>query len=200
MQLNLFAEDNQLVKLSKLGDTLEQLKVVDFEMLRPILNVSLYKVRKSAAGRPPFDVVMMFRILVLQRLFHLSDDQTEYQINDRRSFMRFLGLSTGDQVPDAKTIWLFKDLLSLAGAMEPLFSAFNRQLESQGIITHKGTIVDATFVDAPRQRNTREENKTIKEGEIPEGWAENAHKMAQKDTDARWTKKMMKRTTVIKIM
>jgi IS5 family transposase len=107
--------------------------------------------------------------------------------------MRFLGLSLGDRVPDAKTIWLYRDTLTQKNVIEELFSLFNRQLESQGIITHTGTIVDATFVDAPRQRNTREENKTIKAGDIPEEWAENtpeaAHKLAQKDTDARWAVK-----------
>ena len=73
--------------------------------------------------------------------------------------------------------------------MEKLFAAFNEQLESKGIITHRGTIIDATFVDAPRQRNTREENKQIKAGETPKEWKNAPHKTAQKDTDARWTKK-----------
>ena len=132
---------------------------------------------------------MLFKTIVLQRLYNLSDDQTEFQINDRMSFMRFLGLGLDDKVPDAKTIWLFKDTLTKAGIMDQLFSQFNRMLEERGIITHKGTIVDATFVDVPRQRNSREENRKIKNGETPEEWNENPHKKAQKDTDARWTKK-----------
>lgn len=132
---------------------------------------------------------MLFKIIILQRLYNLSDDQTEYQINDRMSFMRFLGLGLDDKVPDAKTIRLFKDTLTKAGIMEQLFSQFNRMLEERGIITHKGTIVDATFVDAPRQRNSRDENKKIKDGEVPEEWKKEPHKMSQKDTDARWTKK-----------
>ncbi len=126
---------------------------------------------------------------MLQRLYNLSDDQTEYQINDRMSFMRFLDLGLDDKVPDAKTIWLFKDTLTKAGIINQLFWQFNRMLEERGIITHKGTIVDATFVDAPRQRNSRDENEKIKNGEIPEEWKKNPHKMAQKDVDARWTKK-----------
>ena len=132
---------------------------------------------------------MLFKILVLQRLYNLSDDQTEFQINDRITFMRFLGLDLSDKVPDAKTIWLFKDTLSKSDVMEKLFELFNDQLESKGIITHSGTIVDATFVDAPRQRNSRDENKKVKNGEIPEEWAENKAKLAQKDIDARWAKK-----------
>ena len=193
MQLNLFAEDNRLEKLTKLGDSLLKLNVVNWESFRPALEKVFNKERKSNAGRHAFDVVMMFKILVLQRLFNLSDDQTEYQINDRMSFMRFLGLSLGDRVPDAKTIWLYRENLAKAGVIEQLFIDYCKELERNGIITHTGTIIDATFVDAPRQRNTREENKTIKSGEVPEEWKEETpkakHKLAQKDTDARWTKK-----------
>lgn len=189
MQINLFAEETQLERLSKLGDSLERLKIIDFESFRPTLTECLKKERKSRAGRPSFDSVMMFKVLVLQRLFNLSDDQTEYQITDRISFQRFLGLSLGEKVPDAKTIWLFRNTLTESGIIDELFSQFNRMLEHRGIITHKGTIVDATFVDAPRQRNSRDENKQIKSGEIPEEWANEPHKMSQKDTDARWTKK-----------
>lgn len=193
MQLGFFTEETRLEKLTKLGDSLEKLNIIDWEIFRPVLNIAFKKEHKGSGGRPPYDYLLLFKVLILQRLFNLSDDQTEYQINDRMSFMRFLGLSLGDKVPDAKTIWLFRDTLTQAKAIEELFRLFNRQLESQGIITHTGTIVDATFVDAPRQRNTREENKTIKEGKIPEEWTEStpeaAHKLAQKDTDARWTVK-----------
>lgn len=96
---------------------------------------------------------MMFKILVLQRLFNLSDDQTEYQITDRMSFQRFIGLSLGERVPDAKTIWLFRDTLAQNGIIRDIFAMFNNMLATKGIITHTGTIVDATFADAPRQRN-----------------------------------------------
>jgi len=189
MQLNLFAEEAQLQRLSQLGDSLEKLKVIDFEAFRPELEVIYQKERKSNAGRQPYDVVMMFKILVLQRLFNLSDDQTEYQITDRMSFQRFIGLSLGERVPDAKTIWLFKDTLAKQGIIDTLFKQFTRKLESQGIVTHTGTIIDATFVDAPRQRNRHIENEQVKNGKTPEEWKKNSHKLAQKDTDARWTKK-----------
>lgn len=193
MGWGLFTEENRLEKLSNLGDSLEKLNVIEWEIFRPTLNAVFKKERKNHSGRPPYDYLLLFKILILQRLFNLSDDQTEYQVNDCMSFMRFLGLSLGDRVPDAKNIWLFRDTLTKAAIMDELFRLFNRQLEQQGIITHTGTIVDATFVDAPRQRNTREENKTIKNCEIPEEWTENTpkamHKLAQKDTDARWTVK-----------
>ena len=189
MQISMFAEEAQLNRLSKLGDSLEKLKIINFEAFRSLLEKAFQKNRKSKAGRPSFDVVMMFKILVLQRLFNLSDDQTEYQITDRMSFQRFIGLSLGERVPDAKTIWLFRDTLTKSGVIQELFVMFDSMLASEGIITHGGTIVDATFVDAPRQRNSRDENNQIKNGETPEEWKEKPHKLAQKDTDARWTKK-----------
>lgn len=188
-QISLFAEENRLEKLSELGDCLERLKIIDWESFRPTIALALIRERKSNAGRPPYDCILLFKAIILQRLYNLSDDQTEYQINDRMSFMRFLGLGLDDRVPDAKTIWLFKNTLTKAGIIDQLFSQFHRMLEEKGIITHKGTIVDATFVDAPRQRNSRDENKKIKDGEVPEEWKKNPHKMAQKDIDARWTKK-----------
>jgi IS5 family transposase len=119
----------------------------------------------------------------------MADDKTEYQINDRLSFQRFLGLSLGSKVPDAKTIWVFRESLGKSGAEKTLFSLFAEQMERKGIITRNGSIVDASFVEAPRQRNNREENERIKSGEIPEEWKESPHKLRQKDTDARWTKK-----------
>ena len=188
-QISIFAEEERLKKLSELGDCLERLNVIDWEIFRSEIKAALKKDRKSNAGRPPYDCILLFKILVLQRLYNLSDDQTEFQINDRMTFMRFLGLELSDKVPDAKTIWLFRDTLTKTDVMEKLFKMFYSQLESKGMITHSGTIVDATFVDAPRQRNSRDENEKIKGGEIPEEWKQDKAKLAQKDTDARWTKK-----------
>jgi IS5 family transposase len=128
----------------------------------------------------------MFKILVLQRLFNISDDQTEYQVKDRISFMRFLGVTLGNRVPDAKTIWLFRENLTKAGVVKELFDLFTNCLESQGIITRAGSMADASFADAPRRRNSREENKKIKEKKYRKN---NINKLRQKDTDARWTKK-----------
>ena len=88
MQLGFFNEERRYEKLSQMGDSLERLNaVIDWEMFRPILNRAFKKERKGPGGRPPYDSVLLFKILVLARLFNLSDDQTEYQINDRMSFM-----------------------------------------------------------------------------------------------------------------
>lgn len=131
----------------------------------------------------------MFKILILQRYYGLSDDQTEYQINDRMSFMRFLNLTIADDVPDSKTIWSFKEKLIDLDLVEGIFNLFLEKLEQLNLVVNEGKIVDASFVEVPRQRNNREENKAIKEGKVPESFKDNPHKLAQKDTDARWTKK-----------
>ena len=192
MQIGLWDESLRLEKLSKLGDSLEKLnQASDWDLFRPKLTKVFKKQAKGAGGRPPYDYVMLFKVLVLQRIYNLSDDQTEYQINDRMSFMRFLGLGLGDRVPDAKTIWLYRDTLTKANVIRELFDLFNGQLEEAGLITHTGTIVDATFVEAPRQHNHHDENNDIKQGKIPKEWKkpENIHKLRQKDSDARWTRK-----------
>jgi len=170
------------------GDPLPRLKkLVDWERFRPELEAVRDKERKSNAGRKPFDVVLMFKVLVLQSLYNLSDEKIEFQIRDRISFMRFLDLSLGDAVPDEKTIWLFREQLTEAGLIKRLFQEFDAFLEEKGFSARKGQIIDASLVEAPRQRNSREENRQIKAGRIPEDWSE--QKKRQKDTDARWTKK-----------
>ena len=185
-----FDQDIRLTKLSKLGDPLEKLsKGIEFDMFRSILEDKLRKEPKGPGGRPPYDYVMMFKILILQRYFNLSDDQAEYQINDRMSFMRFLNLSIADDIPDSKTIWDYREKLTDLGLVEELFSLFLKELDRLNLIVNEGKIIDASFVEVPRQRNSREENKQIKEGEMPERFKNNPHVKAQKDTDARWVQK-----------
>lgn len=189
-QPGLFDEEFRREKLEKQGDPLVAMdQLVNWEIFRPILNRVFQKVSKGPGGRPPYDYIMMFKILILQRLYNLSDEQMEYQINDRISFTRFLGLRMNDVVPDQNTIWLFREQLTRAGAMRTLFKKFDHFLEKRGLIAHKGTIVDASFVETPRQRNSREENESIKNGVVPEEWKDSPNKLCQKDTDARWVKK-----------
>jgi len=144
---------------------------------------------KAPGGRPPFDRLMMFKILILQRYYNLGDEQTEFQIKDRMSFQQFLGLQIGDAVPDEKTIWLFKENLKTKKLSKPLFELFTKTLANNGVIAREGSIVDASFVNVPKQRNSKEDNDTIKEGETPESFKDNPAKLAQKDCDARWTSK-----------
>ena len=184
----LFDEQIRLEKLSKKQDPLERLSGhIEFEFFRKPLKKFFDKDSDpSKGGRPAYDYVLMFKILILQRYYNLSDDTIEYAILDRLSFMRFLGLGINDPVPDAKTIWLFRDNLSKGNMVEKLFGHLDKQLDTDGIIVHKGKLVDATIVEVPIQRNTRDENKELGEGTIPEDWSEN--KLRQKDTDAQWVK------------
>jgi len=189
-QPGFFDLDERHAQLSQQGDPLEALNsTIPWSTFRPIMKKLQRRERKSNAGRKPYDVILMFKLLVLQSLYNLSDEQVEYQVRDRLSFMRFLGLSLEDPVPDATTLWLFRESLVEQGLIEPLFVQFNRYLDKQGYVARKGQIIDATIVPVPRQRNSRDENQTILAGEIPQDWQDQPNKLRQKDTQARWTKK-----------
>src|ERR1700758_1445167 len=164
-QAGFFDADERLRALSAAGNPLERLRaVVDFELFRPELETALDRADRSRGGRPPYDAVLMFRILVLQTLYTLSDDQTEYQLRDRLSFMRFVGLALHDPVPDAKTIWLYREHLARAGAAERLFTRFDALLRAKGWLAMGGQIIDATVISARRPRLTQAEKDTIKDG------------------------------------
>ena len=187
----LFDEQENHEKLSQIGNPLEKIiKVIDFDVFRETLETKLLNQnKKNNAGAKPYDVVMMFKIMILQRYYGLGDTQIEYQIIDRLSFKRFLGLESGDKVPDEKTVWLFRERMTESNLVEEIFVQFNQYLESKGLIMNEGKMVDASFTIAPRQRNTREENKKIKEGNGDELWNDKPNKKKHKDIDARWTKK-----------
>ena len=192
-QPGFFDLDERYQRLSENGDPLVKLAaLIDFEAFRPKLATALKRSDGSKGGRPPYDPVLMFKILVLQTLYTLSDDATEFQIRDRLSFMRFLGLGFEDGVPDAKTVWLFREHLTRAGAIDGLFAAFDAWLRGKGYLAMSGQIIDASIIAAPRQRNTDAEKAALKEGRIPEAWATKPEKLAQKDRDARWTLKRAK--------
>ena len=188
---NIFDVEETLQNLSEIGNPLEKIqKVIDFEMFRTHLESELLNTnKKNNAGAKPYDVVMMFKIIVLQRYYGLGDSQIEYQILDRHSFKQFLGLESGDKVPDEKTVWAFRETLTRSGLIEIIFTKFVQYLEGKGLIMHEGKMVDASFTVAPRQRNTREENQIIKEGRGAELWNDKPKKKQHKDIDARWTKK-----------
>lgn len=196
IQPELFDIENRYESLSKFGDPLEKLKgVIYFEVFRAELEEGLDFSDRSKGGRPPYDSVFIFKILVLQTLYSLSDDQVEFQIKDRLSFMRFLNLHISQSVPDAKTIWLYRERLSQKGLIEKLFASFDQALKDRGYLAMSGQIVDASIISAPRQRMTKEEKEIVKEGKIPETWETNPSKRAQKDRDARWVMKYKKAKT-----
>jgi IS5 family transposase len=189
-QPGFFDVQDRYEALSRAGDPLESLRtMVPWESFRKHLKKTLQRKDNGLGGRPPFDDVLMFKVLVLQALYNLSDDQTEYQIRDRLSFMRFLSLDMDGRVPDAKTIWLFRERLAQAGAVENLFARFDRHLKEKGLMASGGQIIDASIIPVPRQRNDHEENDAIKAGETPQEWKNEPAKLRQKDVDARWTVK-----------
>ncbi len=189
-QPGFFDIEERYEALSRAGDPLEKLeKMIPWNKFRYLLKNALQRKDRSNGGRPPFDDVLMFKILVLQALYNLSDEQTEFQIRDRLSFMRFLGLEMDGRVPDAKTIWLFREKVAQAGAVEKLFARFDRYLGEHGLMASGGQMIDASIIPVPRQRNNRKENEAIKAGDVPEGWEDSPAKLRQKDMDARWTVK-----------
>ena len=177
-------------KLEQKQDLLVRLgEIIPWQEFRELLEQVHEKARKSNAGRKPIEVLILFKLLILQQLYNISDESLEYQVNDRLSFMRFLNLGIEDRVPDATTLWLFRQQLTDKGLIEPLFERFDEYLREQGYQAEGGQIVDATLIPVPKQRNRREENEQIKQGEIPPEWQDKPHRLAQKDTDARWTQK-----------
>jgi len=190
-QRSLFEYEFHMEKMDKIGDPLIKMRdLIPWEKLfrEPLENIfRAEKTAKGPGGRPAYDSVLMFKILILQRTYGLSDEEMEYQINDRLSFQRFLNLTLSDNVPDARTIWLYREKLKEENNFKKMFNKFQTFLEEKGLIAYKGVIVDATFVEVPKQRNDRDENKEIKEGKQPEEWSDK--KSAHKDTDARWMKK-----------
>ncbi len=177
----------RLGEISKKGDPLEKLNnIINWEYFRNFLERAVPRKKSSKGGRPAYDHILMFKVLILQSLFNLSDDQTEYQIKDRLSFMRFLSLSMSDTVPDAKTIWLFREKLTKNGRTQELFSELDRMLVQSGFMARSGQIVDASIIESPKRRNLKKEDKEfIKKNEVPSHFSEN--KKRQTDVNARWT-------------
>ena len=189
-QTGFFDVERRLEAISAKGDPLETIKKIvrweDFRADIESVTETKPEERKSNAGRKPYDAILKFKIVVLQSLHNLSDEQTEYLIRDRLSFMRFLDLDLEDPVPDATTIWLFREALAQAGLIDKLFERFGQYLETEGYIARGGQIIDATIVSVPKQRNTKEENEAIKAGKTPEGWEkqpDRLHERAQESAD-----------------
>lgn len=193
MQTGFFDLDTRYAGLDKLksatgGEPLARLSAaIDWELFRATLETVDAKERKSSAGRKPTDRVVMFKMLILQKLYTLSDEMLEYQVTDRLSFMRFLGFDLNTGVPDARTVWAYREALKAHGLVDKLFAQFDAALIGMGVQLQSGQMIDASFVPAPIQRNNREDNALIKEGTTPPEWSDK--KKAHKDVDARWTKK-----------
>ncbi len=183
-----FDQQDRQAKLAKLNDVLIRLKgQVDWDGFRPVVEEAFPVRDPRKGGHPPYDRLMLFKMLVLCRLYHLSAEALEYQVNDRRSFQDFLDLAPQHEVPDATTVRGFAKYLMENGTMPKLFAHFHARLAQAGLVLNDGKIIDASIVDAPIQRNSRDQNERIKNGDIPEDWS--PAKGRQKDVDATWTQK-----------
>jgi len=189
-QRGFWDEQERVAKLQEKKPVLTRLtESIPWELFRPLLDKGYSQERKSNAGRKRIDPLILFKMLVLQQLFNLSDEEVEFQVNDRRSFEEFVGLGVMNDIPDATTVAFFRERLRKAGVIEELFEMFEGYLRDQGLEARGGQIIDATLVPVPKQRNTREEKKDIKADRLPDGWEKNPNRLQQKDLDARWVKK-----------
>ena len=133
-------------KVERLGDRLSDIaKLIDWEAFRPQLD-DMYNNKTEKGGRPNFDVILMLKILLLQQWYNLSDDEAEKQISDRISFMKFL--SFPETIPDSRTIWLFRERLKEMEKDKAIWKELQRQLDSKGLKVKRGSIQDATFIEA----------------------------------------------------
>jgi len=129
-------------------------------------------------------------MLVLQQCFNLSDEEVDFQVNDRRSFEEFVGLGVMNDILDATTVAFFIERLRKANVIDELFEMFEGYLRDQGLEARGGEIIDATLVPIPKQRNSREQNKEIKANRLPDGWNDSPKRLQQKELNARWIKKI----------
>lgn len=185
---SLFASEERERKMDRIGDPLAALDAsVDFVAIAREVSALLPVVDYTRGGRPPFSVLLMVKLLVIKQLYNLSDDQVEFQALDRATFQRFLGLKSSSRIPDAKTLWAYQQTLMNVGAATVITQAVQRQLALAGYIARNGQLIDAAIVRAPVQHFTSADNAALDRGEVPPDWS--AAKRAQKDLDARWTKK-----------
>lgn len=188
VKTSLFAAEEREEKLDRKGDLLQVLgKHVDFAALSAELDKVAPRPANAQGGRPPYPTELMLRILVLQHLYNLSDDAMEYQLLDRLSFQRFCDLRHSSTIPDAKTLWVFRERIRPAGGAEALFAGVQEQLQQQGYLARGGQIVDATLIEAPKQHFRKAEKEVLDQQAIPVDWKPAQRR--QKDTDASWTKK-----------
>ena len=180
--LGLFDQVIRQRKLQALGDPLVEL---DRIMLWGMFCETLQTMRTAGrdprkGGRPPHDAVRMFKVLVLRELYARSDEQVEYQIVDRLSFQRFLGIDLTQGAPDYTAIWRFRERLG-AARMKALFEELGAYIDLAGFEAGKGQMLDASLVQKPKTRKPVEP----RDGEP----ALTRQQAAHRDGEARWTQK-----------
>lgn len=196
MQPSFFDQDRVLSKLDKLTDPLLKIdEIVNWEGFRLTLEAIRPQYDKQKGGRPPLDVVLMFKMIFLRHYYDLSLKQAEYQVLDRLSFRRFLGLQLEDSVPDTNTVWVYEERLVEANLIKPLFEDLMLQIENAGYLPRGGQIIDATIVEAPvRKKHPDDDDKGGKGGKGSKNASSDKAPLSpaqerQRNKDAHWTKK-----------
>ncbi len=142
--------------------------------------------KKSKRGRPTVPIIYSLKCLIVQYLYDLSDPQLEDSLIDRLSFQRFLGISFEEEIPDFTTIWRFRERMIKAHLLDKIFNLIGEMLEERNLVLKRGTIVDATIVQAARKPKKKEKKQEEeKESTSPK----KDKKRPQQDNDARFTKK-----------
>ena len=193
-QLGFFDADKRLAALSAKGDPLEAIdRLVPWESFRDDIEAVVQTPggRAQERGRSEADRCdrVCFGCWSCSRCTISRTSRLSIRCAIGCRLRGFCSCGIEDCIPDGTTLWLFREKLAKAGVIEKLFDRFDRHLGANGYMARGGQIVDATIVAVPRQRNTREENETVKAGRTPAAWEKKPAKNRQKDKDARWTKK-----------
>ena len=172
--------------------------LIDWRPIRTLINKK-YTKRQNAIGAPAYDVILLFKMLLLETWYNLSDCALEERINDSITFSRFLGLKMEEVSPDHSTISRFRSALTELGLMDKLLAQFNKQLSRHHISVREGVLVDASLVETPHKPNgtitievadDRQDNRSEAEKEAEEDYQKQVVRRRKgTDEEARWVYK-----------
>ena len=167
--------------------------MVNWARIEKLLRKKLGRSEEPASGASCYPALLMFKVLLLQAMYNLSDEATEEALTDRASFARFVGISLDDDAPDHTTICRFRNLLIQKSLLQKLLDEFNKQLERQGKLIRKGVALDASVIESASRPSKRVDiEKIAKDREEKEGCESTEYKVTttySHDTDAAWLKK-----------
>lgn len=186
---DLFVQEQRQAKLGSYVAKLATMdELIDFAAIAAAVDAACPRADRARGGRPPYATEVMVRLVFLQSLYNLSDEECEHQVLDRMSFQRFCRVDGLLHIPDARTLWSFKQRLVTGGlGGRAIFDTVSLQLQQHGYIPRSGQIVDASIIKAPITQANAREREALNRGEAPQGWSEK--RLQHTDRDARWTKK-----------